>query len=223
MTLTQVRQEPVGEQVRRWRERRRRSQLDVSIAADLSARHLSFIETGRATPSRSIAPVHTERRYEDLGQARSAVEAVLRGSNPNPAMAVDSLWQLVAMNDAAREFFARVTGATVVADGSVNVLRATLHPEGLASRIRNYVQWRAHIVRRVRRQWERTAIPELLDLLAEVEGYPVPEGAEEAPEGPVNDFVTPMRVRTDFGEISLLYALTLFGAPRDVTLHEIAI
>jgi transcriptional regulator with XRE-family HTH domain len=247
MTLTQVRQEPVGEQVRRWRERRRRSQLDVSIAADLSTRHLSFIETGRATPSRSMiariceelevplrernvlylaagfAPVHTERGYEDLGQARSAVEAVLRGSNPNPAMAVDTLWQLVAMNDAARGFFAGVTGATVVADRSINVLRATLHPEGLASRIRNYVQWRAHVVRRVRRQWERTAIPELLDLLAEVEGYPVPEGAEEVPEGPVNDFVTPMRVRTDFGEISLLYALTLFGAPRDVTLDEIAI
>jgi transcriptional regulator with XRE-family HTH domain len=247
MTLTQVRQEPVGELVRRWRERRRRSQLDVSIAADLSARHLSFIETGRATPSRSMiariceelevplrerntlylaagfAPVHAERGYDDLGQARSAVEAVLRGSHPNPAMAVDVRWQLVAMNDAARAFFAQVTGATVDADGSLNVLRATLHPDGLAPRIRNYVQWRAHVIRRVRRQWERTAIPELRDLLAELESYPVPEGAEEAPGGPENDLVMPMRVRTEYGEMSLLYAMTLFGAPRDVTLDEIAI
>jgi transcriptional regulator with XRE-family HTH domain len=245
MTLTQTRQEPVGELIRRWRERRHRSQLDVSIAAALSARHLSFIETGRATPSRGMiericeeldvplrerntlylaagfAPVHAERAYDDLGQVRSAIEAVLRGNHPNPAMAVDVRWQLVAMNDAARSFFAKVPGVPV--DGSINVLRATLHPDGLAPRIRNYVQWRAHVIRRVRRQWERTAIPELRDLLAELESYPVPEGAEEAPGGPENDLVTPMRLHSEHGELSLLYAMTLFGAPRDVTLDEIAI
>jgi transcriptional regulator with XRE-family HTH domain len=198
MTITEVRQEPVGDLVRQWRERRRRSQLDVAVAADLSARHLSFIETGRARPSRAMiericeelevplrdrnalylaagfAPVHAERAYADLGQVRSAVEAVLRGHAPNPSMAVDVRWRPVAMNDPALRFFERLTGAP--AEPSHNVLRATLHPDGLAPRILNYEQWRAHVVRRVRRQWERTALPELSELLAEIESYPVPAG-----------------------------------------------
>lgn len=242
MTVTQV---PVGRLVRQWREQRRRSQLDVSVAADLSARHLSFIETGRATPSRSMierlceeldvplrerntlylaagyAPVHTERSYDDLAAARSAVEALLRGHEPHPALAVDVRWRPLAANRAAEFFLGDLPAALLHPPG--NVLRATLHPDGLAPRIRNYEQWRAHVVRRVRRQLERTAAEGLAELLAEVESYPCPAGAGVVDAGFDDDLVVPLRLASDHGDLALLYATTVFGSPRDVTLDEIAI
>jgi transcriptional regulator with XRE-family HTH domain len=237
----------VGALVRRWRERRRRSQLDVSIAADLSTRHLSYIETGRSTPSRAMierlceelevplrernafhlaagfAPPHTERAFEDLGQAREAVRAVLTGLEPNPALAVDVGWELLDANAAARAFLvdlpAHLTGPPL------NVLRATLHPDGLAPRIVNLAQWRRQVLRRVRRQWERTAAPALADLYEELAGYPAPPdaGRSEAEARPDNDLVLPMRLITEYGELALLYTTTVFGSPRDVTLDEIGI
>jgi transcriptional regulator with XRE-family HTH domain len=241
MTVTEA---PVGELVKQWRERRRRSQLDVSIAADLSARHLSFIETGRATPSRAMierlceelevplrdrntlylaagyAPVHAERPLADLGAARAAVDAVLQGHLPNPALAVNLRWELLAANAAAEAFLGDV--ADHLRRPPMNVLRATLHPDGLAPRIVNFEQWRAHVVRRVRRQLARTAATGLAELLAEIESYPHPagDGAHDAPD---NDLVGPLLLATDRGQLSLLYATTVFGSPRDVTLDEIAI
>ena len=232
--------EPIGVLVRRWRERRRRSQLDVSIAAQVSARHLSFIETGRATPSRAMierlcdeldvplrernafylaagfAPAHAERPFADLGAARAAVEALLAAHEPYPALAVDVRWDLVAANDAAGAFFADVPPTLL--GPPVNVLRATLHPDGLAPRIRNLGQWHAHVLRRVRRQLARTAAPGLADLLAELAGYPAPEAA-----GPADDLVVPLRLASPWGELAFLYANTVFGAARDVTLDEIGI
>lgn len=243
MTITQ---EPVGELVRRWRERRRRSQLDVSIAADLSARHLSFIETGRATPSRSMidrlcdeldvplrernalflaagfAPAYAERPLDDLGVARTAVETVLAGHEPNPALAVNVRWELLAANRAMEVFLGDVDAR--LTEPPANVLRATLHPDGMAPRIRNYEQWRTHARRRIRRQLERTAADGLAELLAEIESYPVPAGAETTTGWvPENDLVTPMVLASDHGDLSFHYALTVFGSPRDVTLDEIAI
>jgi transcriptional regulator with XRE-family HTH domain len=243
MTITQ---EPVGELVRRWRERRRRSQLDVSLAADLSARHLSFIETGRSTPSRAMidrlceeldvplrernalflaagfSPAYAERPLDDLGVARAAVDAVLAGHAPNPALAVNVRWELLAANSAMEVFLDGVAEELMVPP--VNVLRATLHPDGLGPRIRNYEQWRAHVSRRVRRQLERTAADGLADLLADIETYPVPTGGDVvAGAVPDNDLVVPMVVATAAGDLSFHYALTVFGAPRDVTLDEIAI
>src|SRR4051794_1185198 len=163
--------EPVGVLVRRWRQRRGRSQLDVSLAAELSARHLSFIETGRATPSRGMierlcdeldvplrdrnvlylaagfAPAHPERPLADLGAARGAVEAVLRGHEPNPAVAVNARWELLAANRAMTAFLRDVPPELTTRP--LNVLRVTLHPDGLAGGIRNLAQWRAHVLRRV--------------------------------------------------------------------------
>jgi transcriptional regulator with XRE-family HTH domain len=245
ITVT-VTQESVGQLVRRWRERRRRSQLDVSIAAELSARHLSFIETGRVRPSRSMierlceeldvplrernsfylaagfAPVHTERPFTDLGVVRAAVDAVLTGHEPNPALAVNVRWDLLAANRAMTAFLGLV--ADELRKPPMNVLRATLHPAGLASGICNYEQWRAHVVRRIRRQLERTAAAGLGELLAEIESYPVPVGSrEEVVAGPDSDLVAPLLLTTEFGDLSLLYAVTVFGSPRDVTLDEIAI
>lgn len=247
MTITHVPtrpQETVGVLVRQWRQRRRRSQLDVSIAADLSARHLSFIETGRSKPSRDVigrlcdeldvplrernrfylaagfAPVHEERPLADLGAAQTAVESLLAAHEPYPAMAVNVRWELLAANASAAAFLGDV--APSLREEPLNVLRATLHPEGLASRLRNYTQWRAHTVCRVRRQMERTAALGLADLLAEIEAYPVPAGAVD-PVGDTSDLVVPMVLATDAGDLTLLYSLTVFGAARDVTLDEIAI
>ncbi|HEX6499700.1 MAG TPA: helix-turn-helix transcriptional regulator [Micromonosporaceae bacterium] len=238
--------EPVGVLVRRWRERRGRSQLDVSLSADLSARHLSFIETGRATPSRRMierlcdeldvplrernvlylaagyAPVHPERAFTDLGAARAAVHAVLAGHEPNPAVAVNVRWELLAANRAMTAFLHGVPHE--LRTPPVNVLRATLHPDGLSKRIRNLAQWRAHVLRRVRRQLARTVVAGLADLLAELESYPMPDGdAANSGGTPVDDLVVPMRLSSEYGELTLLYTSTVFGSPRDVTLDEISI
>lgn len=248
--MTTTTTEPVGALLRRWRERRRRSQLDVSLAAELSTRHLSCVETGRANPSRDMirrlcdelevplrernalylaggfAPVHTERDFADLGAARAAVDAVLTGLEPHPALAVDVRWELVAANRAAELFLGGAGGS---AKQPLNVLKATLHPDGLAPRIRNLAQWRAHVLRRVRRQLERTAADGLAELLAELEGYPAPTADAAGPsvdgpaDGPADDLVVPLRLASEYGELALLYTTTVFGSPRDVTLDEIAI
>jgi transcriptional regulator with XRE-family HTH domain len=244
--MTAIAAEPVGTLVKTWRERRRRSQLDVALAADVSARHLSFIETGRSNPSRDMierlcdeldvplrerntfylaagfAPVHPERPFTDLGAAHDAIQAVLTGHEPNPAMAVNVRWELLAANDAAARFLAQVP--PTLREPPVNVLRATLHPDGLSPRILNLVQWRTHVLRRVRRQLDRTAAEGLAELLAELEEYPVGDRTDEADAEPTRDgIVVPMRLATDGGELALLYTTTLFGSPRDVTLDEIAV
>jgi transcriptional regulator with XRE-family HTH domain len=244
MTVTT---EPVGMLVRRWRERRRRSQLDLSLAAGVSTRHLSCIETGRANPSRDMierlcdeldvplrernafhlaagfAPAHAERAFDDLGEARTAVRHVLAGHEPNPALAVNVRWELLTANRAAATFLGDV--APELTTPPVNVLRATLHPGGLSRRIRNLAQWRAHVLRRVRRQLERTSAPGLAELLAELEGYPMPDGVASTDErgGPAGDLAVPMRLSSEAGDLALLYTTTVFGSPRDVTLDEIAI
>ncbi|TDE93899.1 XRE family transcriptional regulator [Occultella glacieicola] len=244
MTMTTGGATGVGPLVRRWRERRRRSQLDVSIAADVSTRHLSCIETGRSRPSRDmierlcdeldvplrernafhlaagLAPVHRERPLADLGAAREAIDAVLAGQNPNPAVAVDSRWDLLAANAAMRRFLADTPES--LTGPPLNMLRVSLHPDGFAGRLRNPAQWRRHVLRRVRRQWERTDDPALADLLEELESYPAPPpGGDVRAVG--DDIAVPMILGTEFGDLSLLYAVTVFGSPRDVTLDEIAI
>jgi transcriptional regulator with XRE-family HTH domain len=244
MTMTAT-TEPVGSLVRRWRERRRRSQLDVSLAADVSTRHLSYVETGRATPSRDVierlcdeldvplrdrnafylgagyAPVYAERPYVDLGAARWAVEAVLAGLEPNPSLAVNLGWEMLAANSALQTFMSGIPDALTTPP--INVLRATLHPDGLAGRIVNLAQWRRHVLRRVERQVARTGSAELAELLGEIASYPVADGGIEIEPAPAAELAVPLRLVTDLGELTLLYTTTVFGAPHDVTLAEIAI
>ncbi|MGW5191369.1 helix-turn-helix domain-containing protein [Kribbella sp. NPDC004138] len=241
-TTTMGSGETVGLLVKAWRERRRRSQLDVSLAAELSTKHLSYIETGRSNPSpvmiericdelevplrernrfhlaAGFAPAHPERPLADLGAAQDAVRAVLTGMEPNPAVAVNVCWDLLATNAAARMFLSGLPAE--LAGPPLNMLRATLHPDGLASKVRNLGQWRAHALRRVRRQLERTAAQGLADLLAELEGYDAPGLASSAG---TDELVVPLRMATPYGEVAFLYAATVFGSPRDVTLDEIAI
>ena len=170
-----------------------------------------------------FAPMHAERAFGDLGEARAAVEYVLTGHEPNPALAVNVRWELLAANRAMSAFLDTV--APELTTPPVNVLRATLHPGGLSTRIRNLAPWRAHVLRRVRRQLERTAAPGLAELLAELESYPVPNGvtAADARGGPAGDLVMPMQISSEYGDLALLYTMTVFGSPRDVTLDEIAI
>lgn len=241
-----IEHQSVGALVRQWRERRRRSQLDLSIAAEVSTRHLSFIETGRSRPSRAmigrlcdeldvplrdrngfylaagLAPEHPEHPLVDLGAARAAVDAVLAGHEPHPAVAVNARWDLLTANRAMTRFLTAIPD--FLREPRINMLRATLHPEGMAGQLINATQWRTLTLRRVRRQYERTADPALAQLLQELEGYPQPaRSSEEEVPGEQTDLVTPLLLDTDFGRLSLLYAVTVFGSPRDVTLDEIAI
>ncbi|MCD6031936.1 MAG: helix-turn-helix transcriptional regulator [Thermomicrobiales bacterium] len=241
---------PVGELLRRWRERRRLSQLALAAEADVSARHVSFLETGRARPSREMllrlaehleiplrernallvaagyAPAYPERRLDDpaLQAARQAVDLVLAGHRPYPAHAVDRHWTLVATNDIAWPLLIGIDPGLL--EPPINVLRLSLHPRGLAPRIANLRQWRAHILHRLHQQVESSADPVLETLLSELAGYPVL--GDEGPEASLRDLyesgvVVPLRLRSDWGLLALFSTVTIFGTPVDVTLSELAI
>jgi len=241
---------PVGGLLRVWRERRRLSQLELAGAADISARHMSFLETGRSVPSRAMllrlaerlqiplrernslllsagyAPMYSERRLDDpaLEQARQAVDLVLAGHEPYPALAVDRHWTLVSANAA----FGRLLSGTAprLLEPPVNVLRLGLHPDGVAPRIVNYAQWRDHMLRRLRQQVSTTADPILAELLVEFEGYPQVEATSEHSAVETNEYggvVMPFVLRTDQGTLSFFSTVTVFGTPLDITLAELAI
>jgi transcriptional regulator with XRE-family HTH domain len=249
-TMTSGFTRPIGDLLREWRERRRLSQLALALDAEVSTRHLSFLETGRARPSREMvlrlaermdiplrerntmllaagfAPVYPERDLDDpaLRAARRAVDLVLDGHKPYPAHAVDRYWTLVASNHLARPLLAGV--APELLEPPINVLRLSLHPRGLAPQITNLGQWRAHILHRLRQQVESSADPMLDAFLTELAGYATPddEGADE----PLRDLyesgiVVPLRLRTAWGMLALFSTITIFGTPVDVTLSELAI
>jgi transcriptional regulator with XRE-family HTH domain len=242
---------PVGDLLRGWRQRRHLSQLDLAGDAEISTRHLSFIETGRSTPSREMvlrlaerlevplrarntlltaagyAPVYAERPLGDpaLAPARRAIDHLLAAHEPFPAIAIDRHWRLVASNQAAAGLMGGVDPSLI--EPQVNVLRLSLHPGGLASRIANLGQWRSHLLARLRHQVDVSADPILGDLLRELSEYPLPDGA--VPDMSVmsaDDYAgvfVPLQLRTDAGVLSFLSTTTIFGTPVDVTLSEIAL
>jgi transcriptional regulator with XRE-family HTH domain len=238
----------VGDHLRLWRHRRRMSQLDLACEADVSSRHLSFIETGRSLPSRDMllhlaeslevplreqnvllvaagyAPVFPERRLDDpvMQAARAAVELVLAGHEPYPALAVDRHWNLVTANRAVPPLLAGVDETLL--RPPVNVLRLSLHPGGLAPRIANLAQWREHLLARLQRQADQTADPKLIALIEELRCYPAPcaphgPGPREA--GPA--IVIPLQLTTAGGTLSFFSTTTVFGTPVDITLSELAL
>jgi transcriptional regulator with XRE-family HTH domain len=247
MAMTQ----PVGDLLREWRQRRRMSQLDLSLEAEISTKHLSFLETGRSQPSREMvlnlaerlevplrernvllvaagyAPVFPERRLEDpaLQAAKKAVEMVLAGHEPYPALAVDRHWTLIAANSAVGRLIAGA-GADLLRP-PINVLRLSLHPEGLAPRIANLAEWRAQLLARLRRQVEVSADPVLAELLAELVAYPMAHSSR--PHRPVRrepeqaSVVVPLQLTTERGTLSFLSTTTVFGTPLDITLSELAL
>jgi transcriptional regulator with XRE-family HTH domain len=239
----------VGGALREWRQRRHLSQLDLACDAEISARHLSFVETGRSVPSREMvlhlaerldvplrernallvaagyAPVFPERPLTDpaLEAARQAVDLVLQGHEPYPALAIDRRWTLVAANTPVTRLVSDVDPQLLAPP--VNVLRLSLHPSGLAPRIANFGEWRAHIITRLRRQIDLTGDPALGELLAEIRAYPVPAGGSPMvmAEPDPRSIIVPLRMITPAGTLSLLSTTTVFGTPVDITLSEIAL
>lgn len=238
---------PVGELLREWRQRRRMSQMDLALEADISTRHLSFLETGRSAPSREMilrlaeqldiplrernallhaagfAPVYPQRPLADpaLAPARRAVELVLKGHEPYPALAVDRHWSLVAANRAVAPLLAGVAPGLLAPP--VNVLRLSLHPDGLAPRIANLAQWRAHLLARLRQQIDATADAKLAALLAELKGYEAPDGEEDREAQDFAGVVVPLRLRAGADLLNLFSTTTVFGTPVDITLSELAL
>jgi len=238
---------PVGNLLREWRQRRRMSQLDFASDAEISTRHLSFLETGRSQPSREMilrlaerldiplrernllliaagyAPLFPERKLDDptLAAQRCAVEIVLKGHEPFPALAVDRHWTMIAANGAVQPLLAGISPELL--QPPVNVLRLSLHPNGLAPRIENLSEWRTHLFDRLRHQIDLTADPTLITLLEELRGYPSPPGAQKNPAADYAGVVVPLRLRTDAGTLSFFSTTTVFGTPVDITLSELAI
>jgi transcriptional regulator with XRE-family HTH domain len=237
-----------GALLREWRQRRRVSQLDLACMGEVSTRHLSFLETGRAQPSREMvlrlteqlevplrdrntlltaagyAPVYRERPLADPGMrpALRAVEAIIQGHTPYPALAVDRHWTLVAANEAMPRLLTGVDPALL--EPPVNVLRLALHPSGLAPRTINYTEWRTHLLDRLRRQAEASADPTLLALLAELRAYPAPRGLRPVRNTPdYGGMVVPFELATDSGTMTFLSTTTVFGTPVDITLSELAL
>jgi transcriptional regulator with XRE-family HTH domain len=239
----------VGDLLREWRQRRRMSQLLLAAEADISTRHLSFVESGRATPSREMvmhlaerldvplrarnallvaagyAPLFRERPLSDpqLSAAREAVELVLKGHEPYPALAIDRHWTIVATNNALAPLLAGASPELL--KPPVNALRLSLHPEGIASSIVNWHAWREHVLARLQRQIDVSADDTLSALRDELAAYPSPPGAAapDAADSPLNQIAVPLRLRTPLGVLSFFSTTTVFGTPVDVTLSELAI
>jgi len=237
----------VGSLLKTWRERRRKSQLDLALDAEISTRHLSFVETGRAKPSREMilllaenleiplrernkilitagfAPVYSEKSFDDVtfSAARQAIELILKGHEPFPALAVDRHWNMVAANKTVPLMLEGV--ATELLAPPVNVLRLSLHPHGLAQKIVNLHEWREHLISRLKKQVEDTADFELEALLKELIAYkPLTSRREKAlkTEGGI---IIPLKIETQFGTLSFISTTTVFGTPVDVTVSEIAL
>ena len=224
------------------------SQLDLALEADISQRHLSFVESGRAKPSRDMvmrlaehmdvplrqrnrmvvaagfAPGYGERTLDEAGfrPALAAVELVLNGHEPYPAIAVDRAWNMVLANRAANTFMEGVEDPALLAP-PVNVLRLALHPHGLAPRIVNLAEWRAHLIGRLRQQIEATADTSLTELERELSGYPGPRVAAHVGHDPAREIAVPMRVRMGDAQLAFISTITVFGTPLDITLSELAI
>lgn len=245
-TARTLRSQPVhiGDHLREWRQRRHLSQLDLAGDAEISARHLSFVETGRAAPSREMvmklaerlqvplrernvllvaagyAPAFPQRSLDDpaLKPARAAIELVLKAHEPNPALAIDRHWNLVSAN---RMVLPLLEGIPPHLLGQpINVLRLAFHPEALAARTVNLAEWCSHLLERLHRQCQATADPELLKLHSELKAYPIP--ARAAPLSSDNVAI-PFKLRLNGEVLSFISTTMIFGTPVDITLSELAL
>jgi transcriptional regulator with XRE-family HTH domain len=247
---TQADQTDLPAMLRYWRQARRMSQLDLALAGGLSQKHLSFVESGRAKPSRDMiatlaealdlplrehnrlllaagfAPRFEERRLDELSfqPALEAVRKLLAAHEPNPAVAVDRHWNLVFGNRAVAPWLAEIKDASLLVQ-PVNVLRLALHPGGLAPLILNFGEWRSHLLHRLRQQVEASGDPGLADLERELVALPVVSsaGIRRIAPNAMPELAVPMRVRIAGRTLSFMSAITVFGTPLDVTLSELAI
>jgi transcriptional regulator with XRE-family HTH domain len=240
----------VGELMREWRTRRRRSQMDLSHDVGVSTRHLSFVETGRSRPSPELvlavaehldvplrernrmllaagyAPRFGERRLDDpsLERALGSLRRMLDAHDPYPGVVIDRRWDVLLANAAATRLVEGLPAHVV--GPRLNVFRACLHPEGLAGATTNFADWAAYLLRQIRRTVELTGDPELTALEQEVLAYPTVAGLDRVSatdEGDDPPLLVPFRVDAPAGELSFFTTLTTFGTPRDVTLEELCV
>jgi transcriptional regulator with XRE-family HTH domain len=228
-------------ELRRWRSRRNWSQLDLAIRADTTQRHLSFLEQGRSRPGRAMvvrlaesldlslrernelllaagfAPIYSESRFDgpELGAVRDALDRILDGHMPYPAVVVRPYGELVAANPA----FAVLTdgAAPELLEPPVNVLRLALHPRGMAPRVENLAEWGRHITGSLRGELRRSPDRGLEGLIAELDAYLPPVDPQTEHLG----FAVPLRLRVPEGELRLITTLTSFATAMDVTLSEL--
>ncbi|MGE2735220.1 helix-turn-helix domain-containing protein [Mycolicibacterium vaccae] len=234
---------PFGEQLRHWRALRRMSQLDLAVEAQVSARHISFLETGRSAPSRAmvlrlsdvldvppraqnhlltaagLAPAYTERPLDapDMTAVRAGVQQVLDAFHRFPCIAVDRNWTIVAANDSSSVLLDGVAAALL---DPPNALRIALHPDGLAPRIGNLAQWRAHLLSRLRREAAAGDSPELAALIDELASYP---GGFDDHHDPAAVAVPLDLETTDGRRLRFLSMVTTFGTALDLTAAELSI
>ncbi len=242
-------QDSVGSLLRKWRQRRRLSQLGLAVEAEVSQRHLSFLESGRSQPSREMIMQLTDRLAvplrdrnvilnaagyaahfpqhpldaPELGAAREAIDRILQVHLPHPALAVDRHWTLLSANAAATFLMTGV--APHLLDGEVNVLRLTLHPDGLAPRILNLGEWRGHVLARLGHEIEHSADPRLAALSEELSAFPSPTSGRyrHPPPERYQQIAVPLRMKSDAGPLSFLSTTTVFGTAVDITLSEVTI
>ena len=238
---------PVGDLLREWRRHRRLSQLELAAEAEISTRHLSFVESGRSHPSRDMivhlseyldvplrernallvaagfAPMYAERLLDDpaLHAVRHTIDLLLKGMEPYPALAVDRHWHLVTSNQAALRLMAGVSESLL--QPPINVLRVSLHPAGLAPRIRNLPQWRAHLLDRLRRQIDASHDAQLIELMRELQALPCPSADAGEAADAYAQIAVPMQLEIDGVVLSMLSTTTIFGTPTDITLAELAL
>jgi transcriptional regulator with XRE-family HTH domain len=248
MTAATARRGHAGDLLKEWRRRRRRSQMDLALEAGVSTRHLSFVETGRSQPSRALlialaeqlevplrernalmlaagyAPVYAETDLDD-GQAEAAREALTRlleGHEPYPAVVLNRWGDVVLANRSIAPLLEGVAPGLLVAP--INSYRLSLHPEGLAPRIRNRADWTAHLGHRLTRLAWLTADPRLDALLAEVRQYPgVAQILDEHTEPASRELLLTLRLAHPDGDLAFHSTVTSFGSPNDVTLAELAV
>ncbi|MFF9018766.1 helix-turn-helix domain-containing protein [Streptomyces eurythermus] len=238
----------VGPLLRAWRERRRVSQLELALRAGSSARHISFIETGRSRPSEEMvlrlaerlqvpvrernalllaagyAPRYAETPLDDpaLEGLRDGLERLLRGYEPYPALVVDAGYTVVAANRGVEMLLTGVPEKLL--SPAPNAMRLTLHPEGLAPRILNLRQWRGHLLAQMEREIALHRSDRLRALYEEVAAYPVPEEEPDAePAEPVPYFALPLRVEHAGRILSFVSSISTFNTPMDITVAELAI
>lgn len=237
---------PVGALLREWRQHRRLSQFELALESGVSSRHLSFVETGRSRPSAAMvlhlaeqlavplrdrnhlllaagyAPVFAQRELDapELGPVRDAIDQVLRGHEPYPALVVDRHWGLVAANSAVDVLVGGVAGELL--EPPINVLRLSLHPDGLAPRILNLHQWRAHLLERLARDALASGDPALTVLHDELASYPDREAGPSL-DPTFADIAVPLRLRHGEIELAFISTKTTFGTAVDITVAELSI
>jgi transcriptional regulator with XRE-family HTH domain len=233
-----------GQLLQTWRKRRHMSQMELALTAQVSARHVSFLETGRSQPSREmllhlarhldvppreqnalllaagLAPQYSETAVNDMrfAEARGMIELILRSHEPYPAIAMDRHWNVVMHNRALEPVLSTI--APELRTPPINLLRLSLHPGGIAPRTLNYSEWRAHLMLRLQQQIDVTGDPVLMALKVEAEGYAY---QEDRSHQHIHQLVIPLVLQTPGGVMRFYTTTMVFGSPVDITLSELAI